>query len=121
MNVERPRQGNGSDRQPLGDVARDMMDHVSMIARDEAKLARLSVRRYVENMRQDVAPKAGYAAGAAVCGGLAILMGLIALFLGIAYALGSVAWTFLIFAAAFAVVTVVMAGLYKKPRVETAE
>lgn len=135
MNDQRPRQGNGASREvprrvlmteghgheALGDVARDVMDHVSMIVRDEAKIAKLSVRRYAEHVREDVAPKALFTVGAAVCGALAVVMGLIALFLGIAYAIGSVGWTFAIFAAAFAVVTVVMAGMVKRPRVERAE
>jgi hypothetical protein len=130
MNHERSTQGNGvtrepprrismaegSNRQPLGNVARDVMDHISMLVRDEAKIARLSVRRYTEHVREDVAPKALFGVGAAVCAGLAVVCGLLALFLAIAWALGSVAWTFLIFCGLFVVGTIVMVGLVARPR-----
>ncbi|MFT3773737.1 MAG: phage holin family protein [Minicystis sp.] len=123
MNEERPKHGNGRahearrmataeghGHEALGDVMRDVIDHVSMIARDEAKIARLSVKRYGEHLREDIAPKALFAVGAAVCGGLALVFGLIALFWGLTYLLGSAGWAFLVFAVIFTVGAVVMAG-----------
>jgi hypothetical protein len=113
MNEQRTTQGNGASREParrvsmgdgqrreaLGDVARDMMDQVSIMARDEVRLARLSARRYVEHLRGDVAPRALWATVAGVTAMLAGIFLAIAIFWGIAVLIGSVAWTFVIFAA----------------------
>jgi len=96
--------GNGAPppAAPLGEVARDVMDHASAIARDELALARLSARRYAEHVRRDVAPPALLGGAAVVTGSLGVMFGLIALFLGIARAIDSVAWTFAIYCALFA-------------------
>lgn len=128
--LERSRQENGGRRPPvaepasasLGDVARDLMDHASMIARDEARMARLSVSRYVEHLRTDVAPRAMWGAATGVCAALALVCALLALFLGIVWAIGSVAWTFLIFAGLFIIGAGAAASLYGRPaRLTTAE
>lgn len=94
----------------LGDVARDMMDQGTMILRDEIKLAKLEARRYSEHLVRDVAPRAAVAGLAAV----AVLCGLIALFLGVASALGSVAWAFAVYGALFAVTALLAAGLWAR-------
>jgi hypothetical protein len=101
-----PRLG-GSPPPALGDVARDVMDQGTIILRDEIKLAKLGARRYSEHLRRDVAPRVAVA----VLGAAAALCGLIALFLGIASALDSVAWAFAIYCALFAVTALVTAGL----------
>jgi hypothetical protein len=121
MNETRPRPGEPR-HEALGDVARDVMDHVSMIARDESKMARLAVRRYVEHLRAEVAPRALFRAGVGACVALAGVFFLIALFLGIAWAIGSVAWTFLIFAALFGAGAVLLAAFAGRPaRLESGE
>lgn len=107
---------------PLGAVARDAMDHASMIVRDEIKIVRLQVRRYVEHVRGDVAPRALIVVAAGVIALLAALCFAIALFLAIAWAIGSVAWTFLIFAALLTVGAVVLVGASRRPaRVTSSE
>ncbi|APR83815.1 Hypothetical protein A7982_09164 [Minicystis rosea] len=104
----------GHRHEALGDVARDVLDHITMIARDETKIARLSAKRVATHLREDVAPKALYAAGAGVCAALAGLFALIALFWGIAVALGSAAWAFVIYAVLFALAAVVLAGYMRR-------
>jgi len=105
--------GNGQGRgdAALGDVARDVMDHAAIIVRDRLKIGTLEVRRYAEHVRRDVAPRAGLLGAAGLLGTLAVISGLVGLFLGIAGAIGSVAWTFVIYAALFAVVAVVVGAL----------
>jgi Putative Actinobacterial Holin-X, holin superfamily III len=93
--------------QSLGDVARDVMDHGTMILRDGIKLAKLEGSRYSEHLLREVAPRGVVAA----LGAVAVLCGLIALFLGIASALDSVAWAFAIYCALFAAAALVGAGL----------
>jgi hypothetical protein len=96
-------------------VARDVLDHATMIVRDEIKMGRLSARRYADHLRRDVAPRAGWIAAAAALGGLGVLAFAVGLFLGIAHALGSVAWTFVIYGAALTVAAVVAAALSGQP------
>jgi len=107
----RARKAEPTDVAPLGDVLRDVMDHASIIMRDELKLVRLEARRYTEHLKSEVAARALLTAGAAVCALLTALFGLIAVFLGIARALGSVAWAFAIYAVLFAAGTAVMLGV----------
>ena len=117
MERERTSSGNGQARadSALGDVARDAMDHAAVIVRDRIKIGTLEARRYAEHMRRDVAPRAGLAFAAAALGTLAVTSGLVGLFLGIAGAIGSVAWTFVIYAAFFAVIAIVAAALARQP------
>lgn len=103
MMERRPAAPGEPRHEALGEVARDTIDHAGMLLRDEVKIARLGVNRYVEHVRRDVAPTALWTAAAVSAGGLAALLLLIGAFLGIAAALGSVAWTFVIYAAAFTV------------------
>jgi hypothetical protein len=102
MMDRRPTVPHEPQREPLGSVARDTIDHASMLLRDEVKIARLSASRYAEHVRRDVAPMALWTTAAGVAGALAAVMLLVGIFLGLAEALGSVAWTFVIYAAAFA-------------------
>jgi len=91
----------------LGDVARDVMDQGTIILRDQSELAKLEARRYSEHLRRNVAPRAAVAA----LGAVAVLCGLVALFLGIASALDSVAWAFAVYCALFAATALIAGGL----------
>src|ERR1700733_13471420 len=102
--AQRERSANGEARprgegepQALGDVARDVIDHVTILLRDQIGIVRLEARRLAERARRDVLPRAALLALAAGLAGLAGLLGLVALFLGIAFAIG-VAWAFAIYA-----------------------
>jgi hypothetical protein len=131
MERERPTSENGrtnrgsavegppAGTQALGEVARDVIDHVTMIVRDEVKIAGLETRRRVEHLRREVAVRLAYRAAAVLMATVAGICGLIALFLGIARALDSVAWAFAIYAALFAVVAIVVVALSSRlPRQE---
>ena len=110
---------NGEDRhQALGAVVRDAIDHTAMILRDTAKLGRLEVRDFQNRVLAPGLRKAGIGVTIALFASLAAVFGLLAIFLGIAAAIDSVAWTFAIFAGAFAVVAMLvgpLAGREKKP------
>ncbi len=124
MESDPMRQRGADGHEPLGDVARDVMDHVGVILRDRARIARLEAQRFGEHVKHDVAPRALFGTAAAVCALVAAVCGLLALFLGIAWAIGSVAWTFLIFAVLFCVGAAVFAGtMARRPTTarETAE
>jgi hypothetical protein len=117
--------GNGGaerDGAALVGVARDVIDHMAIIVRDSVKIGRLEGRRYLEHLRRDVARQAAWTVAAAVAGATAVICGLVALFLGIASAIG-VAWTFAIYAGVFAVGAVVAASLaaHQAPRDEAEE
>ena len=111
------------DGPALGNVARNLLDHATMIVRDEIKIGRLEARRYAEHVRRDLAPRAAYVTAAASLGAVGALSLLIAVFLGIAWAIGSVAWAFAIYGVLFAVAAVVVAVLARRPprRDEAAE
>jgi membrane protein implicated in regulation of membrane protease activity len=98
----------------LGDVARDVIDHVGMVARDGIKIAKLEVGRYVEHLRKDVGARALLGTGAALTAAAALVCGLVAAFLGIAYAVG-VAWAFAIYCGIFAVLALFLYMLAKRP------
>jgi hypothetical protein len=106
--------GEIGQRQAIGAVARDVMDHVTMIVRDGIGLARIEARHVADHVRRDVLPRAAMIGVAAALAGLAGLLGLIALFLGIASAIG-VAWTFAIYAGFFAVAAVATLALAGRP------
>jgi hypothetical protein len=117
MGRERTTLQNGAaqrDGAALGGVARDVIDHVTIIVRDSLKIGRLEGRRYLEHLRRDVARQAAWRLVAAVAGATAAICGLVALFLGIASAIG-VAWTFAIYAGVFAVGAIVAASLAAHP------
>jgi hypothetical protein len=99
----------------LGDVARDVIDHIGMVARDGLKIAKLEVRRYVEHLRRDVRGRAVFGTLAALTAAAALVCGLVAVFLGIASALGSVAWAFAIYAGIFAVGAIILFMLASRP------
>lgn len=122
MNDGRSRHDEGGDRKALGDVARDAMDHASMIVRDEVAIARLEVRRWIEHLKRDVAPRGVIAGAMGITGLLAGVFALLAVFLAIVAATDSVAWACAIYAVLFGVATIVLVGLYRRPaRLQTAE
>jgi hypothetical protein len=115
--MERTTTGNGRARHDgaaLGGVARDVIDHVTIIVRDSLKIGWLEGRRYVDHLRRDVARQAAWRAAAAIAAAVAALCALLAAFLGIASAIG-VAWTFAIYAGLFAVGAIVAASLAARP------
>lgn len=125
---ERERTHNGGhvplrqQQQALGDVARDAIDHVTMIGRDVFKIGKLEARRYAEHLRYDVAPKAAFKGVAAAAGGLGVTLLLIGIFIGIASAIG-VGWTFVLYGAIFLVGAAVAYSLGRRgvPRDEGEE
>lgn len=112
MNGDRSRHGEGP---ALGDVARDAMDHASVIVRDEIKIARLEARRYVDHVKRDVAPRALFGVAAAACALLAGVAFLVALFFAILWVLGSIAWSFLVLAVLFTAIALALAGRARRP------
>jgi len=124
--LQRERATNGEarpraegDPQALGDVARDVIDHLSILVRDRIEIAKLEGRRLAERARRDVLPRAALFAIAAALAALAGLLALVALFLAIASAIG-VAWAFAVYAAAFAVLAAsALAFASRPPRPET--
>ncbi len=113
MNHERTTANDGGTRarEPrppaLGDVARDVMDHATIIVRDQLEIGKLEARRYADHVRRDVAPRAARGAVVGALALVAVLCGLTAVFLGIARALDSVAWAFAIYCALFALAALV--------------
>jgi hypothetical protein len=114
---ERASNGNGApaDGRTPGSVARDLVDHATMIVRDEIKMGRLSARRYADHLRHDVAPRAGWLCAAAALVGLGVLAFAVAVFLGLARLIGSVAWAFAIYGAVLTVAGVVAAAVSSRP------
>jgi hypothetical protein len=104
-------QPGGGGPPALGDVARDVMDHATIIVRDRIRIGQMEARRYAEHVRRDVAPRAALVAAALGLLLVAALCGLVALFIGIAVAIGSVAWTLVIYCAIFALAALVTAAL----------
>jgi hypothetical protein len=91
----------------LGGIARDVMDHATIIVRDHLQIGRLEARRYAQHVRRDVAPRAARGAVIVALASVAAACGLVAAFLGIARALDSVAWAFAVYCALFAVAALV--------------
>jgi uncharacterized membrane protein len=80
--------------------------------RDQLQIGRLEARRYAEHVRRDLVPLAAVVGLATVAAGC----GLVALFLGIARALGSVAWAFVVFCALFTVAALAALAVARAPR-----
>ncbi len=104
----------------LGEVARDVVDHAQIIARDALAIGKLEARRAVDRVRtraRDVAPRIAFGAIA----GVAALVGLVFLLIAIFIALGdpvpSVGWRTAIFGTFFLVtagIAAVFAGSPEK-------
>jgi hypothetical protein len=96
----------------LGEVARDVVDHAQVIARDAIGIAKLEARRAVERAKErakEVAPRIVFSAVAAVTALVGIVFLLIAIFIGLGDAIPSVGWRMAIFGIFFLVVAVIAA------------
>jgi hypothetical protein len=128
------RPGNGSPRaivtrrgegEPvpaaLGSVARDAIDHATIILRDTAAIAKLEGEKIVDRAVKDVAPKVAFGAVAAISGFVGLVFALIAIFIGLGEVIPSVAWRLVIFAVAFFAVAIAGAVLAGKRRETSTE
>lgn len=96
----------------LGEVARDVVDHAQVIARDALAIAKLEARRSVERATdrvKEAAPRIALGAVAGVAALVGALLLLIAIFLGLGDAVPSVGWRLAIFGIFFLVVAVIAA------------
>ena len=114
--VERAR----DDAAPLGAVARDAMDHATMIVRDAVTIGRIKATKTVEQLSREVAPKVALGAVAVILGAIGAIFALIAIFLGLGALIPSVAWRLVIFAVVFIGVAIVSAVLATRTRGEEA-
>jgi hypothetical protein len=103
--AEQPRAG-------LGEVARDVVDHAQVIARDGLAIAKLEARRSVERAKdrvKEAAPRIAFGAAAGVAALVGVVLLLIAIFIGLGDAVPSVGWRLAIFGLFFLVVAAVAA------------
>jgi hypothetical protein len=106
-----PRQGE-LPAANLGEVARDVVDHAQVIARDALAIGKLSARRAVDRARtqaRDVAPRIAFGAIAGVAGLVALVFLLIAVFIALGDPIPSVGWRMAIFGVFFLLLAVVAA------------
>ena len=107
---ERPVQPAQQAAANLGEVARDVLDHAKIIARDAVALGRLEVRRTVDRARtraRDAAPRIAFAAIAGVTALVGLVFVLIAIFIALGDPIPSVGWRMAIFGAFFLVTAVI--------------
>jgi hypothetical protein len=106
----------------LGEVARDVVDHAQVIARDALAIAKLEARRSVDRAKdrvKDAAPRIAFGATAGVAALVGVVLLLIAIFIGLGDAVPSVGWRLAIFGIFFLVVAVIaaiFAGSHEKRR-----
>lgn len=106
-----PRQGELPSA-GLGEVARDVVDHAHVIARDALAIGRLEARRTVERTKErakEVAPRIAFGAIAVIAALAGVVLLLIALFLALGDPIPSVGWRMAIFGVFFLAVAVVAA------------
>lgn len=99
-------------RAGLGEVARDVVDHAQVIARDALAIAKLEARRTVERATgraKQAAPRIAFGAIAAVSALVAAVLLLIAIFIALGDPIPSVGWRLAIFGLFFLVVAVIAA------------
>jgi hypothetical protein len=102
----------------LGAVARDVVDHAQIIARDAFGIGKLEARRALERTKErarEVAPRIAFGAIAAVAAVASAVFLLIAIFLALGDPIPSVGWRMAIFGVFFLVVAVT-AGLFASTR-----
>jgi hypothetical protein len=107
----------------LGEVARDVVDHAQVIARDALAIGKLEARRVVDRARsqaREVAPRVAFGAVAAVAALVGVVLLLIALFIALGDPIPSVGWRMALFAVFFLVVAVI-AALFAAPHEERRE
>jgi hypothetical protein len=96
----------------LGEVARDVVDHAHVIARDALAIGKLEARRAVDRARsqaREVAPRIAFGAVAAVAALVGAVLLLIAIFIALGDPIPSVGWRMAIFGIFFLVVAVIAA------------
>lgn len=96
----------------LGEVARDVVDHAQVIARDALAIARLEARRAVRRATgraREAAPRIAFGAIAAVSTLVGAVFLLIAIFIALEDPIPSVGWRLAIFGLFFVVVAVIAA------------
>lgn len=108
----------------LGEVARDVVDHAQVIARDALAIAKLEARRSVDRTKdrvKEAAPRIAFGAVAGVTALVGVVLLLIAIFIGLGNAVESVGWRLAIFGLFFLVVAAIaaiFAGSHEKRREE---
>ena len=98
----------------LGDVARDVVDHAQVIARDALSIGKLEVRRAVDRARtqaREVVPRIAFGAVAGVAALVGLVFLLIAIFIALGGPIPSVGWRMAIFGVFFMVVAGI-AGIF---------
>jgi putative superfamily III holin-X len=96
----------------LGEVARDVVDHAQVIARDALAIAKLEAKRTVDRAKtraRDVGPKIAFGAVAGVTALAGVIFLLIAIFIALGDPIPSVGWRMAIFGIFFLVVAVIAA------------
>jgi hypothetical protein len=99
-------------RAGLGEVARDVVDHAQVIARDALAIARLEARRAVgraTGRAKEAAPRIAFGAIAGVSALVGTVFLLIAIFIALGDPIPSVGWRLSIFGLFFVVVAVIAA------------
>lgn len=102
----------------LGAVARDVVDHAQIIARDAFGIGKLEARRALERTRaraREAAPRIAVGAVGVVAAVASAVFLLIAIFLALGDPIPSVGWRMAIFGVFFLVVAVT-AGIFASPR-----
>lgn len=96
----------------LGEVARDVVDHAQVIARDGLAIAKLEARRAVARATgraKEAAPRIAFGVIAATSALVATVLLLIAIFIALGDPIPSVGWRLAIFGLFFLVVAVIAA------------
>lgn len=96
----------------LGEVARDVVDHAQVIARDALAIGKLEARRAVDRAKtqaRDAAPRIAFGAVAGVAALVGVVLLLIAIFIALGDPIPSVGWRLAIFGIFFLVVAVIAA------------
>ncbi len=96
----------------LGEVARDVVDHAQVIARDALAIGKLEARRVVDRAKtqaRDVVPRIAFGAVAGVATLASVVFLLIAIFIALGDPIPSVGWRMAIFGIFFLVVAVIAA------------
>lgn len=96
----------------LGEVARDVVDHAHVIARDALAIGKLEARRAVDRVRLQalaIAPRIAFGAVAGVAALVSVVLLLMAIFIALGDPVPSVGWRLAIFGIFFLVVAVIAA------------
>lgn len=125
LSTRRERPAPRQSEQPpagLGEVARDVVDHAQVIARDALAIAKLEARRSVDRAKdrvKDAAPRIAFGAVAGVTALVGVVFLLIASFIALGNAVPSMGWRLAIFGLLFLVVAAIaaiFAGSHEKRR-----